>query len=133
MTAANADRLIASVKAIRPFVPAKDFQLSRDFYADLGFTVRALGDGVAEMSLGRHAFLQQDFHVKEWATNCALHVLVDDLDAWWAHIEALNLPLSYSVRPPLEPQMEPWGLRVAYVFDPCGVLWHFAEESKCFT
>ena len=24
--------------------------------------------------------------------------------------------------------MQPWGLRVAYLFDPAGVLWHIAER-----
>jgi len=26
--------------------------------------------------------------------------------------------------------MQPWGLRVAYVYDPTGVLWHVAERRE---
>ena len=57
-----------------------------------------------------------------------MQLMVDDLDAWWAHIEALDLPGRFGVRPPTAPAMQPWGLRVAYVFDPAGVLWHIAQR-----
>ena len=29
---------------------------------------------------------------------------------------------------PKPPTMQPWGLRIAYVIDPSGVLWHVAER-----
>jgi hypothetical protein len=28
------------------------------------------------------------------------------------------------------PTLQPWGLVVAYVWDPSGVLWHIAEERR---
>ena len=28
------------------------------------------------------------------------------------------------------PAMQPWGLRVLYLSDPSGVLWHFAERPR---
>ena len=28
------------------------------------------------------------------------------------------------------PALQPWGLRVLYLTDPTGVLWHIAEERK---
>jgi uncharacterized glyoxalase superfamily protein PhnB len=56
--------------------------------------------------------------------------MVDDLDAWWAHIDALDLPLTFCVQPPKPPQMQPWGLRIAYVYDPCGVLWHVGQRRE---
>ena len=31
---------------------------------------------------------------------------------------------------PKAPAMQPWGLRVAYVFDPSGVLWHIAGTAR---
>ena len=57
-----------------------------------------------------------------------LQLMVDDLDAWWSHIESLDLPRHFGVPFPKPPAMQPWGLRVAYVVDPAGVLWHFAER-----
>jgi len=31
--------LAGTVKALRPFVPAKDFEISKQLYADLGFVL----------------------------------------------------------------------------------------------
>ena len=57
-----------------------------------------------------------------------MQMVVDDLDAWWAHIESLDLPGRFGVSPPKPPAMQPWGLRIAYVVDPAGVLWHVAQR-----
>jgi uncharacterized glyoxalase superfamily protein PhnB len=127
------DHLVASVVAMRPFVPAKDFGQSRRFYEALGFGVTPLGDKVAHVQLGSRSgafcFLLQDFYVRELAENFMMHLLVEDLDGWWQHIDSLTLDQRFGVRAPRPPQTEPWGLRVAYVFDPTGVLWHFASEK----
>jgi uncharacterized glyoxalase superfamily protein PhnB len=59
-----------------------------------------------------------------------MQLMVDDLDSWWTHIEALDLAAAFGVKSPLPPAMQPWGLRVAFVFDPSGVLWRVAERRK---
>jgi predicted lactoylglutathione lyase len=118
--------LVGAVKALRPFVPAKDFEISKQFYADLGFRVEPLGDSIAAMHLGPHSFLLQDFYVEEWANNFVMHMLVDNLDAWWEHLTSLDIASRYSVKSPRAPKLESWGLIVAYMFDPAGVLWHIA-------
>ena len=64
------------VVAMRPFVPAKDFAVSQRFYEDLGFAVRSLGPGLAEVSLGGFGFLLQDYWVQDWAGNFMMHLLV---------------------------------------------------------
>jgi uncharacterized glyoxalase superfamily protein PhnB len=120
--------LVASVKALRPFVPAKDFEISKRFYADLGFRVEPLGDSIAAMHLGSHSFLLQDYYVEVWANNFVMHMMVDDVDAWWEHLTSLNIVSRYGVRSPRAPKLESWGLNVAYLFDPAGVLWHIAAE-----
>ena len=120
--------LVGTVKALRPFVPAKDFEISKKFYADIGFRVEPLGDSIAAMHLGSHSFLLQDYYAKEWADNFVLHMFVDDLDAWWEHLSSLNLVSRYGVRSPRAPKLESWGLTVAYMFDPAGVLWHIAAS-----
>jgi hypothetical protein len=63
------------------------------------------------------AFILQRYYKKEWAENCMIQMMVDNLDAWWEHIEALNLPRMFGVQPPKAPAMQPWGLRVGYVWD----------------
>jgi hypothetical protein len=126
----EAPALASTVRAMRPFVPAKDFALSHRFYVDLGFRAEPLGAGLAELHLGGYSFLLQDYYVAAWADNFMMHMLVDDVSAWWRHIDALDLPGRYGVPPPRAPKLEPWGLVVAYIFDPCGVLWHVAEVAK---
>ena len=116
------NQLADGIVALRPFVPAKDFQTSKRFYIDLGFEVAALGDKLAHVGIGTFGFL-------EWADNFVMHMMVTHLDQWWATISRLNLESRYEVRAPLPPKLEPWGLRVAYIFDPSGVLWHLAEDA----
>jgi hypothetical protein len=64
----------------------------------------------------------------ERAENFMMQLMVDDLDAWWIHIGTLGLETEFSVPPPIAPTLPPWGLRVAYLVDPAGVLWHVAER-----
>jgi hypothetical protein len=122
--------LVAEIRAIRPFLPAKDFETSLRFYKAIGFEAYPLGDTLAELSLGTHAFLLQGYFVKEWAENAVMHVLVKDVHAWWRHIDSLTLAGQFDVSPPAPPKVEPWGLTVAYVFDPSGVVWHFAQATS---
>jgi uncharacterized glyoxalase superfamily protein PhnB len=121
--------LIPEIRAFRPFLPAKDFETSLRFYKAMGFEARPLGDALAELRLGTHAFLLQNYYVKEWADNMMMHVLVENVDAWWRHIDSLALASQFDVSTPAAPKVEPWGLSVAYVWDPSGVLWHFAEAA----
>jgi len=122
--------LIPGIRSFRPFLPAKDFKTSLRFYEAIGFETYRLGDSLAELSLGEHAFLLQGNYVKEWAENTVMHVLVDDVHAWWRHIDSLDLANQFGVSAPASPRIEPWGLTVTYVSDPTGVLWHFAEVTK---
>ena len=119
------------VVALRPFVPAKDFETSLRFYVDLGFTEYRLGEQLASMHLGAFAFLLQGrpADIDGFAENFMMHLLVKDAQAWWARIAALDLAARYGVGPPSPPKLQPWGLVVAYVWDPAGVLWHIAEEG----
>lgn len=113
----------------RPFLPAKDFELSKRFYEALGFEKR-LDASVAIFRLGRGEFLLQPYYQKDWADNFMMQLMVDDLDAWWAHIQSLDLPKRFGVSAPKAPEMQPWGLRIAYVTDPSGVLWHVAQRRS---
>jgi uncharacterized glyoxalase superfamily protein PhnB len=113
----------------RPFLPTQNFDRSRDFYEAFGFT-KVLDSEVAIFNAGSGGFILQRGYQKEWAENCMMQLMVDDLDAWWAHLEALDLPARFGVQRPKAPAMQPWGLRVAYVYDPCGVLWHVAQRRE---
>jgi catechol 2,3-dioxygenase-like lactoylglutathione lyase family enzyme len=112
---------------VRPFLPARDFDLSKRFYEALGFE-KVLDSDVAIFRLGGSAFILQRYYQKDWAGNFMMQLMVENLDAWWAHIQSLDLAGRFGVAQPKAPALQPWGLRVAYVVDPSGVLWHVAQR-----
>ena len=118
--------LPAGTETARPFLPTRDFDLSRRFYEALGFE-KLLDADVAIFRVGSSSFLLQRVQ-EEWAASFMMQLMVDDLDAWWRRIESLRLPEAFGVPAPKPPALQPWGLRVAYVVDPAGVLWHVAER-----
>jgi uncharacterized glyoxalase superfamily protein PhnB len=124
----NNDSRPVDVIALRPFLPAADFETSLRFYIELGFTAIPLGDDLASMHLGPFAFMLQKFEADGFAGNFMMHLLVKDVAAWWSRMAALDLAGRHGVRPPAPPAMQPWGLIVAYVVDPAGVLWHVAQD-----
>ncbi len=114
-------------ESARPFLPAKNFETSKAFYELLGCK-KLLDTDVAIFGIGYSTFILMNSYHEGWAENCMMQLMVDDLDAWWDHILDLDLSVKFGVRPPKAPALQPWGLRVAYVTDPSGVLWHIAER-----
>ncbi len=112
---------------VRVFVPARDFSLSKQFYTALGWQLIYEGDGLAVLELAGVRFYLQDYYVKRWAENFMLHISVEDARAWYEHVRGIlesgRFPLA-RVQPPKE---EPYGALVTYVWDPAGVLLHFAQ------
>jgi uncharacterized glyoxalase superfamily protein PhnB len=124
------DDLAAGIMRFRPFLQAKDFEASLGFYEAIGFQAYRLGPEMAEMSLGDHAFILHKAYVKDWADNMVMHVLVNDVQAWWRQVQSLDLPARFGVALCNPPRVEPWGLTVLYVTDPTGILWHFAQPTE---
>lgn len=113
----------------RPFVPAKDFELSKRFYLGIGFQLLLDGE-VAIFGVGKTSFILQNYYNKDWAENFMMQLMVDDVDAWWAHLNRMDLPKNFPVVSLRPPEMQPWGLRISYLVDPSGVLWHIAERRS---
>lgn len=111
---------------LKAFVPAKDFELSKRFYVDLGFTLFWSADDLAQFYAGSCTFLLQRFYVKEHAENFMMHLLVEDVESWWRHVEAAQLDKKYGVRV-LPPEDRPWGIRDFTVDDPTSVLWRIGQ------
>jgi len=112
----------------RPFLPAKDFDLSKRFYLALGFTIALDSDEVVIFRIGTSSFILQKYFQKDWTENFMMQLMVDDLDAWWTHLLSLDLPANFGVPKPKPPAMQRWGVRIAYLVDPSGVLWHVAQR-----
>lgn len=118
------------VNAVTAFVPSKDIALSKQFYLDLGFQLTWDGDGACGLEIDGHGIILQNFYVKEHAENFMMSLGVDDADAWWERIQSLGLPEKYKLGMAKPPTLQPWGLRVLYLTDPTGILWHIAERPK---
>jgi catechol 2,3-dioxygenase-like lactoylglutathione lyase family enzyme len=115
---------------LKAFVPAKDPALSRAFYTDLGFTINSGNDEIAELQMGAFRFLLQKFYVADHAGNFMMSLGVEDVDAWWEYIQHKEFAKKYPGIMCKPPEMQPWGIRVLYLSDPTGVLWHIAERPK---
>lgn len=113
---------------LKAFVPAKDFELSKRFYQDFGFTLVSDSNGVAYFRHENVSFLLQNFYVKELAENFMMHLLVESVDAWWANIQERKIAEKYGVRI-LPPEQRPWTMRDFVLIDPSGVLWRIAENT----
>jgi len=118
---------LASTSHLRPFIPSKDFAVSRAFYKDLGATELWSSNDMVLLQLGDSQFYLQAYYVKAWAENTMLFLNVPDLDLCWQELQALNLVNRYSGIRWKQPTDYEWGLREIHLIDPAGVLWHFAH------
>ncbi len=116
-----------STVEIKAFVPAKDHGLSKRFYIDLGFTMASDGGGVAYFHHGECSFLLQDFYHEGLAHNLMMHLLVEDVDAWHAHLLSKGIVGAYGVKM-TEPQDQPWRIRDFVLMDPSGVMWRIGQN-----
>ena len=57
-----------------------------------------------------------------------MHLLVEDVEARWSHVQAQGLAAKYgvTVEPPAD---RPWGLRDFVVVDPTGVFWRIGQSQ----
>src|SRR5581483_2782030 len=127
--AQRGEAIVSELKSveIKAFVPARDFELSKQFYQDLGFELAWSSEGLAYLSHGNCSFLLQKHYVKEHADNFMMHMIVTDADAWWRHVEAKGIPSKYGIKAE-PPEDREWGLRDFILIDPTGVLWRIGSD-----
>ena len=120
---------------LKAHLPAQDYEVSKQFYQDIGFTLCWSNEGLAYFHYGPHGshgkvgFLLQNFYVKEFAENLQMHLLVKDVDAWWADLHARRIPDKYAVRAD-PPEDRAWKMRDFILFDPSGVSWRIAQDIE---
>lgn len=118
-----------NAKSIRPFIGAKDYELSRSFYRDLGFQESILTHNMSYFKTEGLGFYLQDAYVRDWIDNTMIFLEVDDVGRYWKDLLALDLTTKYE-NVKLTPIHEyDWG-RECFLHDPSGILWHFGEFSK---
>ena len=113
----------------KAFIPSKDFELSTRFYLDFGFELVWSSDGLAYFRNGASGFLLQNFYNREHAGNFMMHLLVEDVEAWWRHVQDKNLVGTYDImaQPPADRSDT---MRDFVITDPTGVLWRIGQNIK---
>lgn len=112
---------------IKAFVPAFDFNESKAFYQALGFAMPWSSDDLAYLRYGHASFLLQAFFVREHAENFMMHLQVENVDDWHAHVRASDVEARFGVKAS-EPTDQPWGMRDFTLVDPSGVLWRIGQD-----
>jgi hypothetical protein len=121
---------MSEILALRPFVPAKDYAMSKGFYEALGFQREFGNDELTIFRDEDFSFIVQNYFVQALAENFMVQLLVTDADRWWNRVEGARLVEEFKVQLPRPPAIQPWGLKVGFLFDPAGVLWHVAEARR---
>ena len=112
---------------IKPFVPATDFEKSKEFYRAIGFEIPWSSDDLAYVRYGNTSFLLQAFNEPAFIKNYQMHLLVDNVDDWHAHILGTEVVRRFDVKVG-EPEDRPWAMRDFTLLDPSGVLWRVAQN-----
>lgn len=112
---------------IKAFVPAADFDLSKEFYRALGFEIPWSSEDLAYVRHGATSFLLQAFNEPGFIKNFQMHLLVENVDDWHAQVLSSGVTSRFGVRVG-EPQDQPWAMRDFTLFDPSGVLWRVAQN-----
>ncbi|MFM9909666.1 MAG: glyoxalase [Chitinophagaceae bacterium] len=119
----------SKVKSIRPFLGAKDYNLSKKFYKAIGFEEVVISTDMSLFKIDQFGFYLQDAHVKDWVDNTMIFLEVEDVDQYWKELFALDLTTKYnSVRLTAVKQFD-WG-RECFLHDPSGILWHFGQFNS---
>lgn len=112
---------------IKAFVPAIDFETSKAFYSDMGFTKTSDGHGVAYFFHGNCSFLLQQCDKDNPPSPLMMHLLVEDVRQWYSHIQQMKIAETYNVE--VSALMEqPWGMREFLLSDPGKVQWRIAQN-----
>ena len=115
-----------SINDFKVYMPAKDFELSKRFYARLGFNMSEGWGGTADFELNGCRFRLQNYYVKDWAENFMVVIGVDDADAWHQHVRDMAASGEFGSMRIKAPEAVD-GALVLHVVDPSGVLLVFVQ------
>ena len=115
-----------TAKSIRPFLGAKNFELSRRFYQDWGFQEMVLSQDLSVFKLDQLAFYLQRAYVKDWIDNTMIFLEVDNVERYHQELSAMELPSKYDGVKLSLVRIEDWG-KECFLHDPSGILWHIGE------
>ena len=112
--------------SITPFIGAKNFEISRKFYQDLGFQEVILEHNLSYFKTEGIGFYLQDYYIKDWIDNSMIFMEVDSVERYYQELFALNLSSKYEDVRLIPIKTNDWG-KECFLHDPSGILWHFGE------
>lgn len=116
-----------STVEIKAFIPAKDFEHSKQFYQTIGFTMASSSEDVAYFHYDNCSFLLQNFYAPQFAENLVMHLLVENVDDWYQHLQQKKLDEHFGIKIQ-PPEDQPWAMRDFVLSDPSGVFWRIAQN-----
>ena len=121
--------IIQETKSIRTFIGAKNYEISRSFYHDLGFEEKVISEKMSLFTIQGLSFYLQDYYVKDWIENSMVLLEVGDVNRYWNFLQKLDLDKKYEGARLIPIRENDWG-KECFLVDPSGVLWHFAEFNR---
>ncbi len=117
------------IEDFKPFVPSNDYEVSKEFYKCMGFTVNWDSEEVCEIdtNFGSRFLLLPRNH-NNYGQSLMLHFMVNSAQEWYDHFLSIGLMEKFEGTKVAAPELMPWGLLITHVWDPAGVLLHFAEK-----
>ena len=87
------------------------------------------GGSVAYFHKDHASFLLQDCFVEALANDFVMHLLVEDVEAWWNHLQESNVVVKYGVKI-TDIEQQPWRMRDFCLTDPSGVVWRIGQNTE---
>ena len=113
--------------SLQPFVPSgNDFDRSKEFFLQLGFSVRWDAGDYVSFDKDGCRFILQKFDNKEFAENFMITVDVDNVDEFRKEVIDKDIPKRFGVSIG-EASDQPYG-REVNIIDIAGVCWHFVQQ-----
>jgi len=112
--------------SVRPFIGAKNFEHSRSFYLDIGFSETILSPVLSLFRWGELGFYLQNAYVKDWVDNTMIFFEVENVKYVWDELVSMELTRKYQDVKLTSIRVENWG-RECFLHDPSGILLHFGE------
>lgn len=106
---------------LKVYAPAKDFAMSKRFYAEIGFELTEAWAGDMDCRLGGAVFRLQNYYNKTSAENFMMLIGVDDVEQWHGHVKAVIDTGEFGDARIAEPESI-GGSTICHVWDPSGIL-----------
>jgi catechol 2,3-dioxygenase-like lactoylglutathione lyase family enzyme len=114
------------INSLRPFIGAKDYDVSRAFYRDLGFEEIVISNELSLFTADKFSFYLQNYYQKDWIENTMLFLEVRNVDITFQNLQASALDKKYEGVKLIPIRKEAWGAE-CFMLDPAGVLIHFGS------